>query len=68
MTLEAVTGNVRFCWNVTPCSLVDGNIRSPFLGYEFKPDTAVGRLTLFGLRKKTALQPTGLKAGFGLLD
>jgi hypothetical protein len=68
MTPEAVTGNVRYCWNVTPCSLVDGNIRYPFLGYEVKPDTAVGRLILFGLRKKAPLQPTGLRAGFGLVD
>jgi len=55
MMPEAVTVNIRFCWNVTPCSLVDGNMRSPFSGYEIKPDRAVGGLTLFGLRKKAAL-------------
>jgi len=68
MIPEAVTVNITFCWNMTPCSLVDGNMRSPFSGYKIKPDTAFGRLTLFGLRKKAALQPAGLRPGFGLVD
>lgn len=68
MIPEAVSVNIRFCWNVTPCSLVDGNMRSPFSGYEIKPDTAVARLTLFGMRQRAALQPTGLRPGFGLVD
>ena len=36
-------------------------MRSPFSGYEIKPDTSGGRLTQFGLRKEAVLKPAGLE-------
>lgn len=44
MILEAVTVKIKFCWDVTQCSLVDGNLRFPFFRVQFRPDKAVRRL------------------------